>query len=111
MRIVKTVPIGGRDVTVKELTVGEIRAWLADMGADGDDVVSVALFEDATLADLSRMSDITAEEIAAAAPSELAAVLDMMRAVNKDFFSLRARLSKLGERALQEKGLPPPSED
>lgn len=108
MKVVKTVDACGRKVTVTELTVGEIRAWLAGMtaqeaGGGGGDVVSLALFEDATLDDLTRMSDLTDEEIAAAAPSELDAVLEKVREVNKDFFSLRARLEKAGEAALRSK--------
>lgn len=114
MRVVKTIQTLGRDVTVKELTVGEIRAWLADAsaGASDGDVVSVVLFEEVTLADLLRMTDITADEISAAAPSELATLRESVKAVNRDFFSLRSRLERLGEMALAaEKGLPPPNAD
>jgi hypothetical protein len=104
MRVVKTIAALGRDVTLKELTVGEIRAWMADFGgnAGAGDVVDVALFEDATLDDLLMMSDLTAAEIAAATPSELAAVKDAAKEANRDFFSLRGRLAKLGEAVLRE---------
>lgn len=114
MKVVKTVDACGRKVTVSELTVGEIRAWLADAsaGASDGDVVSVVLFEGVTLADLLRMTDITADEIAAAAPSELASLRESVKAVNRDFFSLRSRLERLGEMALAaEKGLPPQNAD
>ena len=102
MRVVKEIDAFGRKLAVKELTVGEIRFWMAGVGAGGgDDVVSVALFEDATLDDLLMMSDLTAAEIADATPSELTAVKDVVKEVNKDFFSLRTRLAKLGEAALR----------
>lgn len=110
MKVVKTMPAVGRDVTVKELTVGEIRAWLAAAaaGAPDGDVVSVALFEEVTLDDLLRMTDITADEIAGAAPSELAELREAVKAVNRDFFSLRSRLERLGEMALAAEQAPPP---
>lgn len=107
MKVVKTVPACGRDVTVSELTVGEIRAWLAGAAAGDDaDVVDVALFEEVTLTDLLRMTDLTADEIAGAAPSELASLRESVKAVNRDFFSLRSRLERLGEMALAAEKTP-----
>ncbi len=112
MKVVKTIPACGRDVTVSELTVGEIRAWLADLTtrATGDDVVNVAIFEDAALDDLLMMSDLTAEEVAAATPSELAAVLEAVKTVNRDFFSLRAKLERAGAATLAG-AVPQPTTD
>ncbi|OQA32881.1 MAG: hypothetical protein BWY57_01608 [Betaproteobacteria bacterium ADurb.Bin341] len=95
MRVEKTVEAFGRQVKVRELTVGEIRTWLAALGTQETsiaDVVDLALFEDATLADLRLMTDVSDDEIATAAPSELAALLTEARAVNAHFFGLRERL-------------------
>lgn len=96
MRVEKTVEALGRQVKIRELTVGEIRAWLAGLETDNSnapaDLVDLALFEDVTLADLRLMTDVTADEISTAAPSELAQLFAEARAVNAGFFGLRARM-------------------
>lgn len=115
MRVVKTIQACGRDVTVKELTVGEIRAWLAGVTerAAGGDVVDVALLDEdgATLGDIKNMSDLTVAEIDDLTPSELAAVLASIKEVNRSFFTMRAKLERLGEAALTTQRVPEPSAD
>lgn len=98
MRIVREVVLGERRVSVRELTVGEIRAWLKSLAtlADGD-AVDAALFSEITLFDLTRLSDLSADEIDRLTPSELRQVIDAAKEVNADFFGMRARLLALVE--------------
>lgn len=95
--LTKTVDLDeGKTVTVRELTVGEIRAWLAEAEAadvDGVDVVGSLLFEDMALADLSRMTDITAEEMDALPLSVINQIKGVAKALNADFFALRQRIT------------------
>lgn len=101
MRVIREIDLGGKVVQVKELTVGEIRAWLKDSGAVSGDVVDATLFEDSSLPDLTYMTDLTPSGIAELAPSELRRVFDVAHEVNADFFLMRIRVLALGRAALQ----------
>lgn len=100
MRVEKTVPALGREVKVIELTVSEIRGWLAEVGAkkEGIDIADQLLFEDVALSELQKMTDLTAAEIDGAPPSELRTILAKCREVNSDFFALRSRLMAVGQK-------------
>lgn len=54
MRLTETVETSAGKVVVRELTVGEVRAWLAGLEAKAAqvDVVDDALFEEFSLADI-----------------------------------------------------------
>lgn len=110
-RLEKRVSACGRDVKVVELTVGDIRAWLAGLSAAKDaaavDVVDQLLFEEVALSELGAMTDLSADELANAAPSELETVLAACREVNRHFFALRTRLMTAGTMAMAS--MPPPA--
>lgn len=99
LAVTRTVVIGeGGEaplaVTVRELTVSEIRAWLADVqkASDSVDVIDVMLLRDVSLQDVQRMSSLTAEQVEGLAPSHLRKVVADARELNEDFFALRAGL-------------------
>ena len=100
MRAQVTMPALGREVVIRELTVGEIRqwlteGWLADIESMAD-AVDAALFGDFTLPDLLRLTDLTRNEIDGATPADLAAIWARAKAVNADFFQMRElRLEKM----------------
>jgi microcystin degradation protein MlrC len=103
MRIVKTLTIGERGIDVRELIVADIRAWLAGLEtaqAEQADILDATLFDDFSLADLARMTSLTAADMEALSPSELRLVFDAAKAVNADFFAMRGRLMDLGRAAL-----------
>ncbi len=104
MRVEKTIPALGRDVKVKELTVAEIRQWLAEAQAVGDggspDVLSMLLFDELSLDELQKFTDLTPDEISDAAPSVLYEVKEFIKKVNSHFFVLRTRLMEIGIKAL-----------
>lgn len=113
-RVEDAIPACGREVTVKELTVNEIRAWFAreesrakeqmEKGASAFDVVEEMLLRDVSLRDFLELTDLTKEEIGNAKPSELRAVMGKCKAVNDDFFVLRAKLLEIGLQALKSGG-------
>lgn len=110
-RVEDTIPACGRDVKVKELTVKEIRAWFAreqsrakeqmEKGASEFDVVEEMLLPHIALRDFLELTDLTKEEIDNAKPSDLRAVMGKCRAVNEDFFVLRAKLLEIGLQAMK----------
>lgn len=112
MRRERIIALGEHAVTVRELTVGELRAWLADAegqllkDADGTpDIVALWLLDECTLGDLMRMSSATREQLDDMADSELRALVAACKELNPGFFALRGRLMAIGERAM---AMPPP---
>ncbi len=104
--LTKTIDLGDCTVTVRELTVAEVRAWLreAETAGEGEvDIVGEALMEECSFDDLARMSDLAVEEMDDLAPSEIAQVIAAAREVNPAFFGLRDRLLRLGA-ATRESG-------
>lgn len=101
LAVMTSVEIAGQTVLVRELTVAEIRQWLANLKADvaKEDSLSLILFDDVTFGDLRLMTDLTDEQLASATPSELRQVADKIKAVNSHFFAFRGRLSAMGEKA------------
>lgn len=108
MRVIREIEVGGRKVQVRELTVGEIRAWLKDSGMVSGDLVDAALFEEFSLPDLLRMTDLTTETIAGMTPGDLRQVFAVAEEVNADFFGMRGRALALGRAALSGDSKPQP---
>lgn len=103
MRQEKQIEIGGRTVTVRELTVAEIRAWLrgldqAEAGGRMQDLVDLALMDDVSLSDIERMTNLRMDEIEEFTPSEIEAVVAVCREVNPRFFGLQDRLRMVARR-------------
>lgn len=87
MSLTKTISVGGLDVTARELTVTEIRAWYAKLTdpQEAVDVVDVLLFRDLSVADICTMSDLTPEALASLAPSDIDKVIAAIKEVNPRF--------------------------
>lgn len=94
MRVIKEVEVDGRIITIKELTVGDIRAWLAGAQEGGGDIVDALLFEEFDPDALVRMTDLSGAEIDAMTPTALTALANHCREVNRDFFVMRQRMVK-----------------
>lgn len=86
------VTVAGRLVTVRELTVAEVRDWVAEveLGTREIDPAGESLFENMGLADIARLSDAPADWLAGFGPSELQTLADLCQKVNPHFFRLRA---------------------
>lgn len=85
-------------VTIKELSVGEIREWLAEM-QKGVNVgyIDALLIDGVTLQDLERMSSLTMEQIDKLSPTQLARVADAARERNSHFFEFRQSVLRIGK--------------
>lgn len=99
MRNIREITVGDHAaVRVKELTVGEIRAWIRCLAAPAApagavDVAGEMLFAEVRLDELAMMAE--GVDDGAWTPSELRQVLDVARELNPDFFDLRGRILKL----------------
>jgi|GEM_PF-2364245 hypothetical protein len=96
-------------ITVHELSVGEVRAWLTEMASQVQrDPLHALAFEDIGLDELARMTDWTVEHLERFAPSQLAEVLRVARRLNPDFFRIRGVLIAAASPATQTAPQNPP---
>lgn len=102
LAVTKKVKISeDRAVEVRELTVGEIRRWLAELESEASeeaDIVGEFLRSDLSLRDLARLTDLTVEDMDDLPQSAIGKIADTARKLNPDFFGLRDRLNQAGQR-------------
>lgn len=93
MQAARQIETGGGTITIRELIVGDVRAWvreLSDQTVPATDWVGALVGEDdCTLADLQRLSDATLEQLDACTAADLAALTTAARALNPHFFRVR----------------------
>lgn len=103
MRLTETVETSTGPVTVRELTVGEVRQWLASLNAapavSETDLVGSLLFADCSLADM-RIFCVGDVDFDALTQTEINSVIDAAKRINPDFFRLRLTLIQAGEKAI-----------
>ena len=92
----KEILLGSISVTVRELTVSQVRNWLSAMvqPSGQHDIVDQAFFDDCALSDLQRMTSLSSEQIDQLRPSQLREVIALCKELNPDFFGFMARLVK-----------------
>ncbi|MBV2132050.1 hypothetical protein KRX52_04465 [Pseudomonas sp. MAP12] len=96
----RELSLDGQPVIVREMTVMQVREWLASASADRPlDIVGDGLFTSCALADLPRMTDLTDERIDQLRPSQVEQVIAACKELNPHFFGMTERLN----RALQSK--------
>jgi len=93
MRRTEVLKLGDQKVTLRELTVGEVRNMLASRPEQ--DTVSYLFFEDISIADLMQMSDLTDDDVNNLSQSELDAVRLKAKELNPHFFAMMTRLQAL----------------
>ncbi len=100
MAATQLVKLGDLAVTVRELTVGEVRDWAVrvDAGLVPVDAVGSFLLPDCSISDLQEMSDLTAEQADSLTAFELSNLRDVAKALNPHFFSYRAALAGVVQR-------------
>lgn len=98
----ETINLDGIKVTIRELTVADVRDWLKSIETPSPkvDAVDKLLIEGEDLSDLLRMTNLTSDDINLMTPSGLRRLYASCKEVNADFFGLRARLEELGRAAL-----------
>lgn len=105
MRITREVKLGDRTVTVKELTVAEVRAWLKDAeAAPEQDPVAALLIEGMSFADIARMCDLGVEQMSEREPSAVQTLAQACREMNAVFFAMLARVKQAAAPARSTNG-------
>ncbi|WP_033998010.1 hypothetical protein [Pseudomonas paraeruginosa] len=92
----KEITLGDKSVLVRELTVLQVRDWLAEMQQPGTprDPVDEALFPECSLTDLQRMTSLTAADIDQLRPSQLREVLALCKELNPSFFAFMGLVTR-----------------
>ncbi len=86
----KTVQVGEQTIIARELTFGEVRAWLVEATATTQrDPVQALAFPGLGLDELSRMCDAPVAVLETFAASELMPLVDAAKALNPPFFRVR----------------------
>ncbi|RMC99560.1 hypothetical protein EAY64_07240 [Aquitalea palustris] len=104
MRIEKPIPIGDHTITIRELTVADIRALLVasiqqhgDVGLipdQADLIMNATLLPDLRLDELRAMAPMAQDMLDSLADSELQTLRDQCRELNPLFFGMKARLEQ-----------------
>lgn len=93
--LTKIVTIEGKDYTVRELSVLEIRNWIGGLDERAFDMVDELLIEGAQLSAIREMTGISAEQMDALLPSEVDLLVATAKEVNPRFFSMVTRVLDL----------------
>jgi len=85
---------GARAVVVRELTLGDFRAWLKHAAENPmADPVTALLFEAFDPADLPHFTDLTAADLEELTPAQMREVWHAVQEVNADFFGMLGRVA------------------
>lgn len=99
----EVLTLNDTEVIVRELTVADIRNWLASLIASSEyDPVNSELFEDFTLDDIQLVSNVSSQFVESLTLDQLRQIFDLAKALNPDFFSLRQRMADRGKRILSK---------
>lgn len=95
----RELKVGELHVTVREMTVMQVRSLLQDAAAapESFDIVNSWLIPDISLGDLKRMSTLADDDINQLHPSDLRKIMEACKELNPDFFALLARLTALSQ--------------
>lgn len=109
MRIEKPTPIGDHVITIRELTVADIRAMLVEsiqqygdvvlIPEQADLVLNTMLLPDVRLDELRVMAPMTQDVLDSLSDSELQTLRAQCRELNPLFFGMKARLEQAKDRA------------
>lgn len=88
----RKVEVAGISITVREITVNEIRDWLINAEEVKNDVVGDLILDDITIDELCRCSDLKPDQASNLTPTELNSIADTCKELNASFFALRDRI-------------------
>ena len=101
MRKSKIVRLGDREITVKELTVAQVRSIISELESNYELAILDLMFTDVPSLALQMSTGLSDSELDDYSPSELTPLIEAFREANPFFVQMMNRLSALGEVALQ----------
>lgn len=94
MALSKKIEVGGIEVTVRELTVAQVRDWLAGMDKEPRGLLDVGLCSDLAIPDLPVFASVDRATLDDLAPSDIDLIIAAVKDVNPHFFGMVARAQK-----------------
>lgn len=89
------VRLGGHDITVRELTLHELRAHFVAPEDKPGDAFDAMLIETMDLRDLALFCDASPDALGDLRPSEIRELIGHVQKLNADFFAMRGRAERL----------------
>ena len=86
--LTKTITVGGQEITVREVSVAEIRAWMKELELAETDIMDVALQRGWHMSAVRLITGLSKEQLDEFLPSERRVIAQTAEAVNGDFFDL-----------------------
>lgn len=86
--LTKTITVNGHEITVREISVAEIRAWMKELEIDDGDWMDVALHPGYHMSAVRLCTGLSREDLEEFLPSERMVIVRTCEAVNGDFFAL-----------------------
>jgi hypothetical protein len=113
MQRTKRITIDDREITIKELSVAQIKVLLDNAEAGEDFSVINLLFPDTVPAlAIEQSTGISVKTLESSFnPSELKQIIDGVESLNPFFVNMIVRLSKIGKQVMKEKSLMSPAAD
>lgn len=94
------VKVGDAEIAVRTLTIGEIRAWLRELGErpkdQAVDLIGETLFAGMTLRELTMLTELRPLAVESLTPAELAPLVSAVLAANPQWAECRQRIAELG---------------
>jgi hypothetical protein len=86
--LTKTITVNGREITVSEVPVSEIRNWMKEIELSETDVMDVLLHRGYHMSAVRMITGLSKDELDEFLPSERRVIAQTCQAVNGDFFEL-----------------------
>ena len=111
MQRTKKITIDDREITIKELSVAQVKELLDDEEASGEINIIGLLFPDSLpAAAITKSTGISEQKLENDfMPSELKQIIDGVESLNPFFVNMITRLTKIGKQAMKDKALIPPA--
>lgn len=94
----REIEVGNRRVTVREMTVLQVRNIIQEAANEKPfDVVNELFMSDCNLDDIKRMTSLDDAQINEMVPSDIREVLQVCKEMNPDFFEMVAKIKALGQ--------------
>jgi hypothetical protein len=102
MRKSKTIKIDDKEITVKELTAGQITNEIENLGKGGLDDIDMLFPDKLPSSVLKTSTEFSNDDLSKFAPSELEVLLDAVEEVNPTFARLIKSLADMGRKAMAD---------
>lgn len=86
--LTKTIMVAGQEITVREVSVAEIRGWMKELEIDDGDWMDVALHKGYHMSAVRLCTGLSRDELEQFLPSERRVIAQTCESVNGDFFEL-----------------------